>query len=183
MVAASSAQADYDPSQYPAYETCALCHGLFGVSHTAKFPNLGGQRPAYIEAQLRAFLSGARSNDGGQMSAIVTELHELDIPLVVEWFSTQDVPQPYPAEGPTAAGAAAFTDLGCAGCHTNTAEAAPEVPYLSSQHPGYLLKQMADFRDGRRQAINAEAVHQSALSLEDQALKEIAAYLGALERP
>jgi cytochrome c553 len=42
---------------------------------------------------------------------------------------------------------------------------------------------MADFRDGRRQAINAEAVHQSALSLEDQALKEIAAYLGALERP
>ena len=78
LCAATPVAADYDPSQYPAYETCALCHGLFGVSHTAKFPHLGGQKPAYIEAQLRAFLSGFRTNDGGQMSAIVTELQPED---------------------------------------------------------------------------------------------------------
>ena len=82
LFTATAAQADYDPSQYPAYETCALCHGLFGVSHTAKFPNLGGQKQDYIEAQVRSFLEGHRTNDGGQMAAIVTELQPEDIPFV-----------------------------------------------------------------------------------------------------
>ena len=182
VAAAAPAAADYDPTQYPAYETCALCHGLFGVSHMAKFPNLGGQRPAYIEAQLQAFLSGARSNDGGQMSAIVTELHALDIPLVVEWFSTQEPPAPTPAQGDTSLGEAAFAEQGCGDCHTNSVDAAPQVPYLSAQHPGYLLKQMADFRDGRRAAAGAVALHQTRLAMEDAKLAEIAAYLGALER-
>ena len=95
---ATPAVADYDPSQYPAYETCALCHGLFGVSHTGKFPNLGGQKQAYIEAQIHAFRDGHRTNDGGQMVTIVTELQPEDIAFVAEWFAIQDAPQPYPAK-------------------------------------------------------------------------------------
>ncbi|MDB2407904.1 c-type cytochrome [Jannaschia sp.] len=174
-------QADYDPSQYPAYETCALCHGLFGVSHTAKFPNLAGQRPAYIEAQLAAFVSGERTNDGGQMSAIVTELQPEDFPVVVAWFSTQDPPAPTPAAD-TAPGGAVFADLGCGGCHQTGADGPVTVPYLTAQHPGYLAKQMTDFREGRRAARGAEDVHRAALSLPDETLAKIAAYLGAQER-
>ena len=104
MLLASPAVADYDPSQYPAYETCALCHGLYGVSHTGKFPNLGGQKQAYIEAQVRAFRDGHRTNDGGQMVTIVTELHPEDIPFAAEWFASQEPPAPYPADDTTGRG-------------------------------------------------------------------------------
>lgn len=182
LCAAYPAAADYDPSQYPAYETCALCHGFFGVSHTAKFPHLGGQKPAYIEAQLRAFLSGYRTNDGGQMSAIVTELQPEDIPIVVEWFSTQDPPEPIDVAD-TVAGEAVFGDLGCGGCHDNAADGAPEVPYLTAQHTGYLIKQMTDFREARRDVAAHPQMHAKLLDISDDEIAAIAEYLASQERP
>lgn len=183
LLAASGARADYDPSQYPAYETCALCHGLFGVSHSAKFPNLGGQKATYIEAQVRAFREGRRTNDGGQMVAIVTELQPEDIPFVAEWFSTQDPPTPYPADGDTAPAAALFEELGCSGCHDNRPDGAPEVPYLTAQHPDYLVKQMTDFREGRRDVAAMPGMHKTSLSVPDADIRAIALYLGAEARP
>lgn len=171
--------ADYDPSQYPAYETCALCHGLFGVSHTDKFPNLGGQKQAYIEAQVRAFLDGHRTNDGGQMAAIVTELQPEDIPFVAEWFSTQDPPEPYPADD-TSAGKAQFAAGGCGGCHIDGDD--PTVPFLTSQKPGYLAKQMIDFRDGNRDAAAVPGMHRDILAISDADIQAIAKYLGAEPR-
>ncbi len=182
LCVASPAAADYDPSQYPAYETCALCHGLYGVSHTDKFPHLGGQKPAYIEAQLNAFIAGHRTNDGGQMSAIVTELEPEDIPVVVEWFSTQDPPEPLDLEN-TEIGERAFADLGCSDCHDNAADGAPDVPYLTAQHAGYLFKQMADFRDDRRDAAAHPGMHRDLLSLSDGDITAIAQYLAAQARP
>lgn len=182
MLVATPVAADYDPSQYPAHETCALCHGLFGVSHTGKFPNLGGQKQAYIEAQVRAFRDGHRTNDGGQMVAIVTELHPEDIPFVAEWFASQDPPEPYPAAD-TGEGRATFAELGCAACHDNTPEGDPTVPYLTAQKSAYLQKQMVDFRDGHRDAASVPGMHRDLLSLPDDRIEAIAAYLAAEARP
>lgn len=179
---ATPAAADYDPSQYPAYETCALCHGLFGVSHTGKFPNLGGQKKSYIEAQVHAFREGHRTNDGGQMVTIVTELQPQDIPFVADWFASQDPPDPYPAED-TDGGAATFADLGCGSCHDNTLKGDPMVPYLTAQKPDYLLKQMADFRDGHRDARTLPGMHKDLLDLSDGQIEAIATYLAAEARP
>jgi cytochrome c553 len=179
---ASAACADYDPSQYPAYETCALCHGLYGVSHTAKFPHLGGQKPAYIEAQLDAFIAGHRTNDGGQMSAIVSALQPEDIPVVVEWFSSQEPPEPLDLED-IGAGRLAFGDLGCADCHDNSPNGAPEVPFLTAQHPGYLVKQMSDFRDDRRDVTDLPGMHRDLLAISDDQIAAIADYLAAQARP
>lgn len=181
ICAATVAAADYDPSQYPAYETCALCHGLFGVSHTHKFPHLAGQRPAYIEAQLRAFLAGERENDGGQMVAIVTELHELDIPLVMEWFSGQEPPDASDSpEDDT--GATLFADLGCGTCHANTADLSGAVPYLTAQHAGYLIKQMKDFAEGRRTHSEVATMHADLLSPVAESIDDIADYLASVSR-
>lgn len=182
LCSAVPAAADYDPSQYPAYETCALCHGLFGVSHTGKFPHLGGQKPAYIEAQLKAFLSGYRTNDGGQMSAIVTELQPEDIPVVVEWFSTQDPPEPFDIED-SEPGEGAFSNLGCTACHDNAADGTPDVPYLTAQHPDYLTKQMTDFREARRDVAAYPNMHRELLSISDSEITAIANYLASQARP
>ena len=179
LLAATPVLADYDPDAYPPYETCALCHGLFGVSHTFKFPHLGGQDPVYIEAQIRAFLSGDRHNDGGQMVAIVSELKPEEIPVVVEWFSTQDPPAPTP-QGDTSAGRALFDDT-CTECHGDPT-LLDGVPHLKSQHLRYLVKQMEDFRDGRRGPGPLEVDHGPLIPVADADIEALAAYLAAEPR-
>lgn len=183
ILAASAARADFDPDAYPRHETCALCHGLFGVSRTDRFPHLGGQEPAYLEAQIRAFLSGARSNDGGQMAAIVTELVPGDIEAVVAWFASQDAPAPVePGDAAQASeGAALYADAGCGACHDHVGTLVG-VPHLRAQHAGYLAKQMRDFRDGRRGPGSLDVPHGALLPAAEEAIAAIAAYLASEPR-
>ena len=172
---AGPVRADFDAAAYPPYERCALCHGLFGQSHNAKFPHLAGQKTLYLEAQLQAFLSESRTNDGGQMSAIVTELKPEELPAVVEWFSTQEPPSPGNVPQDTV-GQDLVAELGCLDCHTADAEL---VPYLTAQHAGYLEKQMTDFVNGARQGMS---VHKELLGPVASDIQAIASYLSSKER-
>ncbi|MEO9824067.1 MAG: c-type cytochrome [Paracoccaceae bacterium] len=176
LASATPSWADFDAASYPPYERCALCHGLFGQSHNAKFPHLAGQKPAYIEAQLEAFLKSTRTNDDGQMSAIVTELKPEEFQVVIEWFSSQDPPQPGDAPEDLI-GENLVAELGCLECHTGEAEI---VPYLSAQHQGYLEKQMNDFATSARDSGN---IHKELLTPVTAEIEAIAAYLSSLERP
>ncbi|MGB1389387.1 MAG: c-type cytochrome [Paracoccaceae bacterium] len=182
LLAATPAWADFDPSDYPPYEICALCHGLYGQSATGRFPNLAGQPRDYLHSQIEAFRAGARHNDGGQMAAIVTEIEEDAIPVVVEWFSTQDPPPPFDTGG-SDTGAVQFSELGCDSCHDNSSTQDAHIPYLSAQHPSYLEKQMLDFRENRRINLPVHAAHSRLLAGPDIDPAAIAAYLAAQERP
>lgn len=160
------------------YETCALCHGLFGNTARDKFPKLAGQPAEYLEAQIRDFLSGTRNNDGGQMAAIVTELEIDDIAVVVQWFSTQD--DPTPAAQSDAAGEQLFNRVGCGDCHRESQT--DSLPKLHAQHASYLAKQMRDFRDGAR-AGTIDGRKQTQLSLlSDDQISSVAYYLAAQPR-
>lgn len=174
----TSAHADFDAASYPPYERCALCHGLFGQSHLDKFPHLAGQKPGYIRAQLDVFLAGKRANDGGQMSAIVTELKPEEIPVVVAWFSEQDPPAPGTPPSDTL-GLELTETLGCLGCHD---DAQSDAPYLTAQHAGYLAKQMRDYRDGHRTHSEAAEVHLNLFSDINADIDAIAVYLSSQER-
>jgi len=47
---------------------CMACHGPTGTGvPSAKWPALSGQHAAYIEAQLKSFAAGTRSNDPNDM--------------------------------------------------------------------------------------------------------------------
>lgn len=176
---ASSAQADFDPDAYPRHETCALCHGLFGTSHTGKFPNLGAQDPHYLRLQLEAFLAGTRTNDGGQMASIVLELQPGDLENVVAWFAMQDAPEPAEISD-TSKGSALYADLRCGSCHDRVSEM-PGVPYLTAQKAQYLTKQMTDFQSGARQALEGFD-HQSILMITEVEIEALSLYLSAEPR-
>lgn len=63
---------------------CAACHGISGAGiPAAKFPALAGQHAEYTEAQLKAFRSGERANDAGQMMRnIASKLTDAEIKAV-----------------------------------------------------------------------------------------------------
>lgn len=49
--------------------TCAACHGADGISAIPTYPNLAGQKEAYIAAQLAAFKSGERKGANAAIMA------------------------------------------------------------------------------------------------------------------
>jgi len=65
---------------------CAGCHGINGVGLSEEFPNLAGQKEAYLIKQLKAFKSGTRINP--TMKAMASSLSEQNIDNLAAYFSS-----------------------------------------------------------------------------------------------
>jgi cytochrome c553 len=65
---------------------CATCHGKNGISTAPLFPNLAGQKSAYLAAQLRMFRSGERKSE--QMNVIAQPLSDQDIENLAAYFES-----------------------------------------------------------------------------------------------
>ena len=66
--------------------TCAGCHGPKGVSMIPTNPNLAGQHEAYLNAQLKAFRAGTRTNP--TMNAMAKALSDADIANIAAYYSS-----------------------------------------------------------------------------------------------
>ena len=67
---------------------CASCHGAAGAGIPSQYPRLAGQYAEYTEAQLRAFRSGERANDGSRMMRIVAEkMNDAEIRAVADYIA------------------------------------------------------------------------------------------------
>jgi cytochrome c553 len=86
-------------------EACRACHGPVGVSINPAFPNLAGQKPAYLEAQLQAFRSKDRKNDF--MNLIAGQLSDVQIHEFAAYWSSLPA-QPGAETGGQAAASAAI---------------------------------------------------------------------------
>jgi cytochrome c553 len=66
----------------------------------------------------------------------------------------------------------------CMGCHGipnyNNAYPTYRVPRLGGQHPEYIMAALKEYRDGKRPHTT---MHAQAMSLSDQDIEDIAAYL------
>ena len=65
---------------------CVGCHGEKGKSLNDLWPNLAGQKKAYLAKQLSAFKSGARQDP--LMNPLSTGLSDSDIQALAEYFSS-----------------------------------------------------------------------------------------------
>jgi len=65
---------------------CAGCHSPNGAGIPAQYPKLSGQHPAYTEAQMIAFRSGARANSA-QMSGVAAKMSDAEIKAVVDYIA------------------------------------------------------------------------------------------------
>lgn len=181
LVASSPALADMlDSSAMEPWETCALCHGTNGISATGKFPYLAGQKQAYLAAQLRAFQNGQRTNDGGQMRAISESLDTDEVAAATAYFA--GLPAPVQSSDTSAiqsTGAMIYFNgrtgvPACVSCH---GESGSNAPWLDSQHPDYLTKQLLEFANGTRRPAIEPAMSRIAAALTHAEIKALAEFL------
>jgi len=67
-------------------QACTVCHGPLGVSVAPDTPNLAGQPAIYLDAQLRAYRSGARKHE--VMVVLARPLSDDDIANLAAWFAS-----------------------------------------------------------------------------------------------
>ena len=65
---------------------CAACHGLEGLSANPLWPNLAGQHPAYLAAQIRAYRDGKREEI--TMQPFVQDLTDQDVEDLAAWYAS-----------------------------------------------------------------------------------------------
>jgi cytochrome c553 len=153
--------------------TCLGCHGPKGKSNSAQWPNLAAQQSAYIVNQLNAFKTGTRTNP--MMQPMAANLSDDDINNLAAYYSSQP---PVSAGGdPNLAKSGQTKASMCLGCHGSSAEGNGQFPRLAGQHPGYLVKQLSNFKEGVRKNGHMQAI---AGSLTEDDMKVLAAYFGSL---
>ena len=87
MISANAAMAAGDAEAGKAKSaTCAGCHGAAGVSANPLWPNLAGQKDAYLVKQMKAFRDGTRSDP--MMSPMAKPLSDADIDNLAAYYSS-----------------------------------------------------------------------------------------------
>lgn len=84
LVAATTAVASDAAAGMNKIGTCVACHGADGIGKAPQYPNLQGQKAAYLEKQLRAFRSGERKDSN--MNALAKPLSDTDIVNLSVYF-------------------------------------------------------------------------------------------------
>ena len=168
---------------------CAACHGVEGISQLPVNPNLSGQVPGYIAAQLKAFKSGERKN--AIMAAQSAGLSDEDMADLDAFYSKMEpnVEVKLTEEDKILAEAGEKIYRGgykerdiapCMGCHGPGGHGISiHYPRVSAQHKGYLEQQLLAFKRGERTGHN-NIMYDVAFSLSEQQIKELAAYMAGL---
>ncbi len=65
--------------------SCAGCHGAKGISAVPTYPNLAGQKEAYLVKQLKAFKDKSRTDP--TMNAMVAPLSDADMTNISAYYA------------------------------------------------------------------------------------------------
>ncbi len=64
---------------------CSACHGAAGISAVPTYPNLAGQKEAYLTKQLKDFKSGKRNDP--TMKGMVAALNDADMANLAAYYA------------------------------------------------------------------------------------------------
>jgi cytochrome c553 len=160
-------------------EACIACHGPGGNSTDPQFPILAGQTARYTYLQLKDFKEGRRTEP--MMDPFIAKLSREDMVDLAAFFATQKPrPSAFMAEPVRGArGKAKADEVLCTMCHLGGFLGQNEIPRVAGQHYAYVVKQMRDFKAGRRtnDAGNMASVSRT---LTESDIEDLAHYLSGL---
>jgi len=160
-------------------ETCVACHGPAGNSVAPQFPVLAGQTARYLYLQLKDFKEGRRAEP--LMDPFIAGLSREEM-FDLAAFCAAQKPRPgtFMADPARAArGKAKADEVLCTMCHLGGFMGQNEIPRVAGQHYEYVVKQMRDFKAGRR-TNDAGNMASVAKTLSERDIEDLAHYLSSL---
>lgn len=165
---------------------CAACHGADGKGITPEWPNLAGQVPGYVAAQLQAFKSQARNNAVMYPQAqnlSDQDMKDLDafyasLPAIVGAVSEDDAADALKGEKLYRGGVKDTQIPACMACHgPGAAGLKPLYPRLAGQKAAYIEKQLKDYKSGERKNNIMGPI---AFKMSPEQMRRVALYLSGL---
>ncbi|MGZ5270191.1 MAG: c-type cytochrome [Ramlibacter sp.] len=181
MAAALAATTAFaQPATPPAKaQACAACHGIDGNSTMPLTPVLAGQTARYLYLQLRDFQEGRRSNE--LMSPMAAGLTRDEMRELADWFARQ-APKPTgfkPDPEKARLGKLKADETLCTMCHLGGFAGQNEIPRVAGQQHDYIVKQLTDFKQGKR-TNDAGNMTSVARTLNEKDIENLANYLSGL---
>jgi len=160
-------------------EVCVACHGQNGNSKVTQFPILAGQTSRYLYLQLKDFKEGRRIEPATE--PFIKNLSREDMFDLSAFFAAQKPVSngftPDPAK--VARGRAKADETLCTMCHLGGFLGQNEIPRVAGQHYEYTVKQMRNFKTGKR-TNDAGNMASVAKTLSDRDIEDLAHYLSSL---
>lgn len=159
---------------------CTSCHGETGISVAPGVPHLAGQYSDYTLHQIFNFQQGTRA-DPSKTELVLTLTDRKMINDISSYFASQN--QMAGASMENDAGKNIYIDKGCINCHGELGKGKPQYnaifPIIGGQRKEYLVKQMNDFKTGKRNTDVTEIMYQAANQLTDEDIENVSKYLAA----
>jgi len=160
-------------------QTCTACHGAKGISSTRNTPSLAGQPDIFTQYQLVFMRDGGRQP--GIMQAVVKNLTDDNIRDLGAYYAALPPPPALATKSEIAIDTEKVTGLltsrHCDSCHKPDFAGQGESARLAGQRPEYLKKALIDFRTGVRRGRGMGAMIEVSVTLHEQEIDMIAAYL------
>jgi cytochrome c553 len=160
-------------------QTCTACHGAKGISSTRNTPSLAGQPDIFTQYQLVFMRDGGRQP--GVMQAVVKNLTDDNIRDLGAYYAALPPPPALASKSEIAIDTEKITGLltsrHCDSCHKPDFAGQGESARLAGQRPEYLKKALIDFRTGVRRGRGMGAMIEVSVTLHEQEIDMIAAYL------
>ena len=166
---------------------CGACHGPDGNSVNPEWPNLAGQHPGYLVAQLQAFKGNVRKNPN--MNAMAAPLSDQDMADVAGYFASQTLKVPSVDAEAAAAGGKLYrggnAESGvpaCMACHgpNGAGNAAANYPALRGQHAKYTSLQLNAYKSGERVTDQKELMRSIASRMTAAEIEAVAQFIQGL---
>jgi cytochrome c553 len=175
-----------------AQASCANCHGMDGFSTGKNVPNIAGQRPGYLYAEMRVYQAGGRP-DKAMVDAVKFMNDDALVKVAAYYASLEPAAPSTPAAAPDTkaaqAKAAARLDpvkagqaasSSCAGCHGETGVSSMAgMPNLVALDPKHFYDATIAYKNGLRKHDMMKTI---AAGMTDADLKNVALYY-ALQKP
>ena len=171
-----------------ASQVCAACHGEKGNSPTTIGPKLAGQHPKYLIEQMTAFAKGKQRSDPS-MNSLMLGLSTEDKTNIAAFYAQQSIQIGAAKPEDIKRGESLYRGgdikkhiTACIACHgpRGLGNAQAGFPALGGQHPNYTIKQLVDFKEGKRTTDLNNIMQDIASRMDKKDMQAVANYIYGL---
>ena len=157
---------------------CANCHGDGGNSVKPEVPNLAGQNPYYLLAQLREFSTTQRKSNEFKKRLVNVMSVDEKIGMVVFYAAQAVTFKPSSDTAQVKRGEDLYRKR-CAECHEHDGRGTSEFSRVAGQQAVYLAQSLKGYRDGTGPRLDREMVKE-VKPLNDADIAAIVAYVSSM---